>query len=140
MIARILTPDKRTTIEVEGDDVSSLFDAIAAVQEVFGNLTCACGSVNTRLVVRPGKTHDGKPFVNRECRCNDCQKIMPFGIRLDGGMWAKNKATDGGVRGWKTWDELTGGRGGNGDDRGHTHDDADEDQRTPTSEGEPTPW
>jgi len=133
VIARILTPDKRTTIEVEADTMKGLFEAVADVQGVFGNLTCAhCDSVNTQLVYRPGKTKDGKPFKNYECWCHDCRRILSFGQKDDGkgSMWAKNKDSDGGRRGWKTWEELT-DRGGGGGDSQHTDDT---DQRTATSE------
>jgi hypothetical protein len=135
LIARLLTPDKRTTIEVEADSIVGLFEAISEVQGVFFGLTCACDSVNVRLDVRPGKTNDGRPFKNYEARCCDCGKLMRFGLREDGGMWAKNKPADGGTRGWMTWSELTGGCGDS--QRRDEHD-----QRTPESEDDrpETPW
>ncbi len=130
MIARILTPDKRTTIEVEADTMTGLFEAVADVQGVFGNLTCAhCDSVNTQLVYRPGTSKEGKPFVNYECWCHECRRILSFGQRGKSDLWAKNKEKDGGRRGWKTWEELTG--------RGESSEDQypdESDQRTADSE------
>lgn len=131
MIARVLSPGKNITIEVEASTVVALFDQLAAVVGVFGALRCgSCDGVDIKLQTRPGKTTDGKAFTNREAVCRGCYRILRFGIARDGGgMWAKNKSSDGGKNGWMTWDEITGGHssddGPSADDEQH-HPDADD--------------
>lgn len=140
MIARVLTPDKRTTVEVESDTMVGLFSAVAEVQDIFGSLTCGgCHSVNVRLGVRPGKTKEGKPFKNYEARCRDCGRILRFGQTGDGmHLWAKTKDSDGGRSGWMTWDELTIGQPR--DDQSHP-DEEDQSQGQPgLGDEQKTPW
>lgn len=134
MIARILTPSKSITIEVEASTVVALFDELAAVSGVFGALRCSsCEGVDIKLQTRPGKTTDGKSFINREAVCLGCRRILRFGIARDGGgMWAKNKADDGGKNGWMTWAEITGGHS--------PADEEDHEQRHPTSDDQGVPY
>lgn len=142
MIARVLTPDKRTTVEVEADTMTGLFRAVAEVHDVFGSLTCGgCDSVNVRLNVRPGKTKDGKPFMNYEACCHDCGKILRFGQSGDGmHLWAKTKAEDGGRRGWMTWDEMI-NRRKSGSNGGGSPQDEDQSQDQPgLGDEQETPW
>ena len=129
MIARVLTPGKNITIEVEATGMIALFDQLAEVSGVFGALQCGhCDGVSIKLQTRPGKSKDGKSFLNREAVCLSCFRIMRMGVASDlSTIWAKNKPSDGGAKGWFTWAELTGSGGGQGDTR-HTDD---VDQRRP---------
>jgi len=142
MIARVLAPNKMTTIEVESDNIKGLFAAVAAAQEVFGCLTCGgCNGVNVKLKISSGKNRKGVEFKNYSAVCNDCQLILVFGQKGADELWPKNKREDGGARGWKTFEvivaegearreaERTGGEGA-----------APVDQRTSESEGEHGPW
>ncbi len=133
MIARILSPGKNITIEVEESNIIMLFDRLAEVSGVFGALRCGhCDGVDIKLQTRPGKTKEGKPFTNREAVCMSCFRLMRFGLAGDlSTIWAKNKPSDGGAKGWHTWAELTGQR----DDSQHNDEidqrrpDADEAER-----------
>ncbi len=107
MIARVLAPNKMTTIEVESDTIKGLFRAVADAQEVFGCLTCGgCNGVNVKLKISGGKNRKGVEFKNYMAVCNDCHLILEFGQKGAEELWPKNKRGDGGSRGWKTFDTI----------------------------------
>lgn len=100
MKAHFKSRNGRLVVEVEGQNVKSLFEEIASVQEILdADAQCgACSSADTRFRVR---NIDGNKYY--EMACEECGAALSFGQRRTGeGLFPKRKSEHGALpnRGW----------------------------------------
>jgi hypothetical protein len=95
-----------TIVEVEGDSPAEVFEALAALEEIFaGHETCGlCQKSGVRYVVRRDK-QGNKYFM---AVCISCGAEFRFGVRRDppGTLFPQLKAEDGTLKpdgGWVLW-------------------------------------
>jgi hypothetical protein len=101
MKAHFKSGNGRLVVEVEAEDVRSLFEKLAAVQEILdADPACgACASPEIRFRVR----RVGK-YTYYEQVCLACNSVLSFGQMKEGGaLFPRRKASDGSSlpnRGW----------------------------------------
>lgn len=95
-----------TIVEAEGATVAEVFEALAALEEIFsGHETCgACGNVGVHYSVRRDK-QDNKYY---QAVCNKCGAEFRFGVRRapPGSLFPQMKDRDGREKpnnGWVKW-------------------------------------
>lgn len=118
--------NRNVSVECEGSDDKSLFEAIAKAQshQFFADTACGkCKSENIKFQVRTVKDDDGEENNFHELVCKDCYAKLAFGHSKTGGaMYAKRLETgakgkaikgedDKGIplpnKGWLKWNKET---------------------------------
>lgn len=95
--------------EIQTETQKSMFQELAALQEVFSNTTCKrCGS-EARFVVR---TVDDNDFYEMRCTNEKCRARLHYGLNKKGEtVFPKRKTDDNKYHefaGWMIWDKDAG--------------------------------
>lgn len=79
MKAQLKVTDK-LTFEIESETVADVFENIAAIDEVFGEVKCgACNCQNIKFAVR--QDEDENKYYELICMNKTCRARLPFGQR-----------------------------------------------------------
>lgn len=92
--------NEKLSFEVDADGQKQIFEALATLDEVFGERQCGqCKNTDIYFHVRnvtaqKGK-NKGKTFTYYELTCRKCGAFLPFGQHLEGGTLYPNRKLDG---------------------------------------------
>jgi hypothetical protein len=103
MKAHLKTRNARIVFEIEGETTKDLFAQIAAIEDVFDEISCgACGGINLQ---HRHRVVQGNDFY--ELLCLGCGAALSYGqLRSGDGLFPKRRDNDGNPLehgGWRIW-------------------------------------